>query len=179
MRRLLLSVGLMFTLAGMCGGGGGEDVVEDQDPVVVPVAADSDKDDGDGAAAEDENWCCEYKDEGEATQYALTEGPAECNTKYADQDGRWVSGNQCIPCCCETPNDLEDAEAGMAHELTTPKSCVNASGECKAADADECKSEEEVEEVEEAPAPRPTSGSNKTVTRPDGTRAGGTRVPRK
>ena len=29
-----------------------------------------------------------------------------------------------------------------------------------------------------APAPRPTSGNNKTVMRPDGTRAGGTRAPR-
>lgn len=176
MRRLLLSVGLMFTLAGMCGGGGGEEAVPaDQDPVVVPVAADGGDD---GAADADENWCCEYKDGDEATQYALTEGPAECNTKYADQDGRWVSGNQCIPCCCETANDAEDAEQGMAHELTTPKSCVNASGECKAADADECKSEEEVEEAKPAPAPRPTSGNNKTVMRPDGTRAGGTRAPR-
>ena len=45
MRRLLLSVGLMFTLAGMCGGGGGEEAVPvDQDPVVVPVATDGDDD---------------------------------------------------------------------------------------------------------------------------------------
>ena len=112
-RRLLLSVSLVFVFAGMCGGGG---EAENDDPVVVPVAED-DAADEDG---DEGSWCCEYKDEDGGTQYALTEGPAECNTKYADNDGRWISGNQCIPCCCKAPNDPEDAEKGHAYELTTP-----------------------------------------------------------
>ncbi len=135
MRRLVLSISLVFAMAGMCAGGGGEDKKEDKndDPVVVPVADDRD-DDGE----DDGDWCCEYKDAEGSKQYALTDGPAECNTKYADQDGRWVSGNQCIPCCCKAPNDPDDAEKGYSYELTTPKSCVAGQGECLKADAEEC-----------------------------------------
>lgn len=133
MRRLLLSVSLVFAFAGMCGGGGGGEEPADDDPVVVPVTDDDDKDGDDEG-----DWCCEYKDGDGAKQYALTDGPAECNTKYADQDGRWVSGNQCIPCCCKAPNDPDDDDKGHSFELTTPKSCVAGSGECLNADSDEC-----------------------------------------
>ena len=164
MRRLLLSTSLVFMFAGMCGGGG-EEAAPEEDPVVVPVPTA----DAEGKEGEDgENWCCEYKDTEGAKQYALTEGPAECNTKYADQDGRWISGSQCIPCCCKTANDPEDAEKGDSFELTTPKSCSGASGECLAGDAAECSDgEEEVAEDKEQAKPRPRPKPRPTtVTKP-------------
>lgn len=150
MRRMLLSVSLVFAFAGMCGGG---EEPKNDDPVVVPVNDDKNGDDDEG------NWCCEYKDDDGAKQYALTDGPAECNTKYADNDGRWVDGNQCIPCCCKAPNDPEDAEKGYTHELTTPKSCVSGSGECLAADADECADDEKA-----APKPKPKPKPSERIT---------------
>lgn len=167
MQRLLLSVSLVFMIGGMCGGATDEPTKED--PVVVPVpVVEDDKEGGDG-----EDWCCEYKDGDDATQYAVTDGPAECNTKYADQDGRWISGTQCIPCCCKTPNDAEDAEKGDAFELTTPKSCSAASGECLVGDAEECggeaSDEEDAKDSTKRPVRRtPRALPPKTVTKPAG-----------
>ena len=149
MRRLLLSISLVFSVAGMCGT---EEPTND-DPVVVPVT-----DDGDDKDGEDEgDWCCEYKDKDDAKQYALTDGPAECNTKYADMDGRWVSGNQCIPCCCKAPNDPDDADKGNSYELTTPKSCVAGSGECMNADSEECAGDEKAKKPNPK-KPKPSGG---------------------
>jgi hypothetical protein len=150
----------------MCVGDAEEPASEDPIVVPVPVVDDDKGEDGDG-----DDWCCEYKDGDEATQYAITDGPAECNTKYAAQDGRWISGTQCIPCCCKTPNDAEDAEKGDAFELTTPKSCSAASGECLAGDAEECGGEtDKAKEAVTKPAPkrRPGKLPPKTVTKPAG-----------
>ena len=154
---MLLSISLVFAFGGMCGAGGEE---KNDDPVVVPVA----DDDGKNGDDDEGNWCCEYKDGEGSKQYALTDGPAECNTKYADQDGRWVSGNQCIPCCCKAPNDAEDEDKGFAYELTTPKSCVAGSGECLAADAEECGGDDEP--AKKKPKPKSGDGSIKPKPRP-------------
>ncbi len=132
MRRLLLAFSVVFAIGGTCMSGGGEEAPEEDDPVVVPVEDDEDDDD-------DEDWCCEYKDDEGTTQYALVDGPSECNTEYGTKEGRYVSGNQCIPCCCKSPKDPDDAEKGDAYELTTPKSCaVNAGGDCLKAEHEEC-----------------------------------------
>lgn len=120
----MLSLAVVFAFGGMCGGGGGG--VAD-DPIVVPVK---------GGA--DEAWCCEYRDDAGATQYALVDGPSECNDSYGARGGRYVSGNHCLPCCCETPRDPDNAVAGLVHELTSPRSCANVGGQCKAGDAKEC-----------------------------------------
>ena len=154
MKRMLLAVTLVFAFGGMCTGGGDE--TPDEDPVVVPVKGDDDKGDDDDDKGD---WCCEYKDGDGATQYSLVDGPAECNTKYGDQDGRYVDGNQCIPCCCKTQKDPDDAEKGDAYELTTPKSCSGASGECEVADSEHCsdgKKKEPKKVVRPRPRPRPT-----------------------
>ncbi len=156
MKRLVLAVTLVFAFGGMCTGGG----ETNEDPVVVPVKGDDDdKSDDD----EDEgDWCCEYKDGEGSSQYALVDGPAECNTKYGDQDGRYVDGNQCIPCCCKTQKDPEDAEKGDAYELTTPKSCSSADGECEVADSKNCggdgDDDDDQKKVRPRPRPRPTPG---------------------
>ena len=133
----------------MCTGGseGG-----DEDPIVVPVKGD---DDDKGDDDEEGDWCCEYKDGEGASQYALVDGPAECNTKYGDQDGRYVDGNQCIPCCCKTQKDADDAEKGDAYELTTPKSCSSADGECEVADSDNCADEDDAGKKKPRPRPKP------------------------
>lgn len=156
MRKTILSISLVFAFAGMCGGAPAEDP-KDDDPVVVPVADADEGEEGD----DEGDWCCEYKDGDGASQYALTDGPAECNTKYADQDGRWVSGNQCIPCCCKAPNDPDDAEKGHSFELTTPKSCVAGSGECQAADSEECSDGERKPRARPGKA-NPSKGAPKT-----------------
>ena len=155
MKRMVLAVSLVFAVAGMCGGGG----EMNEDPVVVPVNTDDDANE-----EEDEGyWCCEYKDDGGSSQYALTEGPAECNTTYSEK-GRWISGNQCIPTCCKSPNDPEDEEAGFTFELTTPKSCVAGSGELLASDSEECEVEsDKPKKATPRAKPRP-----RTVTKPGG-----------
>lgn len=156
MKRMVLAVSLVFAFAGMCGGG--EETSED--PVVVPVNTDDDANEDD----DEGYWCCEYKDDGGSTQYALTEGPAECNTTYSEKEGRWISGNQCIPTCCKSPNDPEDDDAGFTFELTTPKSCVAGSGELLASDSDECEvKKDKPKKVAPRPKPRP-----RTVTKPSG-----------
>jgi hypothetical protein len=157
LKRLLLAVTLVFAFGGMCAGGTEEPANED--PVVVPVKGDDDAGDDDD---DDGDWCCEYKDGEGSTQYALVDGPAECNTKYGDQDGRYVDGNQCIPCCCKTPKDADDAEKGDAYELTTPKSCSGANGECEVADSEHCADGEpkkkQPKQARPRPRPRPTTG---------------------
>lgn len=155
MRRLLLALSVAAAFGAMCTGGTAEEEPE-ADPVVVPV-------DGD----EEEAWCCEYKDDAGSTQYALVEGPSECNTKYSTQDGRYVSGNQCLPCCCATDKDPDDASKGDNFELTTPKSCNAVGGECAAGDAKECGQtvEEKPKRVRPAQPARP-----RTVTPPEGRR---------
>lgn len=170
MRRWLLMGSLVFAFAGACGGTTEE--VKDDDPVVVPVVEDKDKDKGKGE--DDGDWCCEYQDEEGSKQYVLTDGPAECNEKYEDKDGRWVSGNQCIPCCCKIEKDkpADDGSKRYKYDLTTPKFCAADSGECLVGDAKECQDKEKDEDDEEEdkddkpdPNPRPPAQPRpKTVT---------------
>lgn len=160
MNRLLLALSVVFAFGAMCTGGA-EDEQAVEDPVVVPV-------DGDGSADEDEGyWCCEYKDEADNTQYALVEGPAECNAKYGAKDGRYVDGNQCIPCCCETDKDADDASKGQVYELTTPKSCSTIGGECKEASHEACADGDSKPKKERTTtSPRPTPRAPRTISNP-------------
>lgn len=168
MRRWLLLGSLVFAFAGACGGT--EEEKKDDDPVVVPVVDDKGKDKG----KDEGDWCCEYEDEEGSKQYVLTDGPAECNEKYEDKDGRWVSGNQCIPCCCKVEREKPDAEGKKRYkyDLTTPKFCAADSGECLVGDAKECQDREDKEEDDEDektprpnPNPQPTTQPRpKTVT---------------
>ena len=127
MKRLLLACSVVFAFGAMCTGAGtdeatdGEEVDKDKEVVVVPVPEDGDE----------EHWCCEYEDDEGAKKFALVEGPGECNDKFADMNGRWVSGNECTPCCCKSPNDPDNESKGHSFELTTPTTCADV-GECAA-----------------------------------------------
>jgi len=74
-----------------------------------------------------DDWCCTYGDN-DGIQYVLTDGPASCTATYGNRGGRWISSNQCIPCCCS-----------VGSTVMTPKSCVSAKGECSRADDARCR----------------------------------------
>lgn len=178
LKRLVLAVSLVFAFGAMCSGGGGDDggtkdgasadkgrddggdaddgdeneeKDKDKEVVIVPVPGD------DGG----EHWCCEFVEEkGGSKLYALVAGPAECNAKYAEKEGRWVEGPQCTPCCCKSPNDKADASKGDTYELTTPGTCAG-TGVCLAADSKECEGqakEPEPDAPKPSPNPRPSTG---------------------
>ena len=149
MIRLLLSVGLVFSLTGC------DSIMGPSEPevIVVPVP-----DGGGDKGKEEGDFCCKYKGES-GDQYALAEGPSECKAKHGD-DAEWVSGSQCIPCCCKSPNDAEDEEKGFTFEMTTPTAC-NATGECTG--ADECSEKKE----------EPKYTGPKKVRKPSGGTVGG------
>lgn len=150
-KRLLLPLSLVFAFGGMCSGGGSDD--DDGDNVVVVPVPDDNSD--------EEHWCCEYEDEGGSKKFALADGPAECNSKYEDMNGRWVSGAQCTPCCCKSSNEGDDEEGedgdgddegSFSYELTTPAACAPV-GECLAGDSKECGGK-----ATPRPRPRPNPG---------------------
>jgi hypothetical protein len=156
-KRILLAVSVVFALGAMCAGETEEE--EEQEVIVVPVPEDDEND-----KKKKGDWCCEYEDEDGDKKFELTRGPGECNSKYEDQSGRWVSGNECIPCCCKAPNDPEEGGKGNNFELTTPTECAAVEGgECLAGDAEECErrrkpKEEEKEKARPAPRPSPRPG---------------------
>ena len=141
------SIVLGFVLA--CSGGMSDEPASDGDDgeerddkvVVVPVP--------DGEDGEGEHWCCEYESDDGTKRFALVEGPSECNEAYAEMNGRWVSGSQCTPCCCETANDPDDPDRGTTHERTTPSACAPV-GECVSpGDIEECQGEDDGEDAED------------------------------
>lgn len=157
MRRLLLALCVPFAFAGMCQGyipGMGEE--EEKEVIVVPVPEDD---------VDEEAWCCEYKDDAGAKKFALVEGAAECNEKYGgDKEGRWVSGPECLPCCCKSPNNAEDPAAGSNFELTTPTSCAGV-GECTS-EENACAEKENRDGVNRDGRPRPRPAPRREFTRP-------------
>jgi hypothetical protein len=152
---------LSFTLAGVCTG----EATPEPDVVVVPVP-----EDGEGDA--DENWCCEYKNDAGEKRHALVDGAAECNDEFGGREGRWVSGAECIPCCCKSPNDPDDKKKGFNFELTTPVSC-SVVGECLAGDHAKC-SDGDDDDKDEARKPKNTPRPAPRNTRP----APGNRIER-
>ncbi len=130
MKRIVLLLSIPFAFASTCTGmipGMGE---AEKELVIVPVPEND---------ADEDAWCCEYKGDDGNKKHALVKGAAECNETYGgDKEGRWVSGPECIPCCCKT-TPAEDA-ATPTFELTTPLACA-AVGEC-ISDGGECKSDE-------------------------------------
>ena len=181
MKRLLFSMSVVvaFSLGctGAMKGDDDEDKAEDKDKdeekdkqvIVVPVDGDPQK----------EYWCCKYQeaaeDDGEEGDdedkdkdkegedapktyaWALVEGPSECQSLYGSQHGEYVQGNECIPCCCKSPNDPDDNSQGYTFELTTPTSCA-LSGECVASDSSECKGAP----TRTTPRPRPHTTPTRT-----------------
>ncbi|HHO52707.1 MAG TPA: hypothetical protein ENK18_17995 [Deltaproteobacteria bacterium] len=160
MKRLWFACSVVLAVGLACSGGtedgapDGGDGAKDK-IVVVPVPEGEDK----------EHWCCEYVDEEEQKRFALTDGPGDCNSAFEDRDGRWVSGTQCTPCCCEAPSDPEDEDSELALELTTPSECAGV-GECVPLDKDGACGEDEGgedgggedgggEEANPRPRPRP------------------------
>lgn len=150
MKRLWFACSVVLTIGLACSGGMGDGASDGEDGVkdnivVVPVPEGDDE----------EHWCCEYVDEDEKKRFALTDGPGECNKTFEDRDGRWVSGNQCTPCCCEAPVDPEDDDSETARELTTPSECAGV-GECVPLGKDgECVEADEEDEEKARPNPRP------------------------
>lgn len=133
---------------------GGEKTV-----VVVPVP--------EGA---DSFWCCEHGAEG-AKKFALVDGPAACNDQFGADQGRWVQGPECAPCCCRSGEG-----AGQTFELTTPPSCAAVSGTCLAGDAEECGgAPEEEEEEEETPERSKQGQGSRKPAKPGG--GGGAKRP--
>ena len=157
MKRLLLACSVVFAFGAMCTGAvtteddGTDGDETDKEVVIVPVPTSGD----------DENWCCQYVDEDGAKRFALVDGPTECNSDFADMDGRWVSGTQCTPCCCKSDGDVE---------LTTPGECAGV-GECVSAEGHrECEAAQDDEEDDDPPirkGPRPGSSSGGGAVRRD------------
>lgn len=189
MKRLVLAVSLVFAFGAMCSGVGGEDKPADGgDAGKKEPGEDADEKDKDGGGEEKgeepqvvivpvpgdpggEHWCCEFVESaGGAKLYALVAGPAECNAKFADKEGRWMEGPQCTPCCCKSPNDKADPSKGDTYELTTPLTCAG-TGVCLAADSKECDGQAKTPEAD----PKPTEPKPRN---PPPVRPGGTKVHR-
>lgn len=127
--RITLAVLLSLALSLACGGSAEIEQPPPPDPpqpIVVPIV-----DDG------REHFCCEYTEDGQQ-RFELLPHARACLNRFGDLGGKWVEGDQCLPCCCESAVSPTDPSQGVRRELTVPGQCAGV-GQCVVSDAPECR----------------------------------------